>query len=57
MVIEGRTISTLEELREFCDAAIAASKVDPARIRLTRLLCLRVISDDDDRRDYDLEAF
>jgi len=34
MIIEGRTIKTLAELREFCDAAVARSHADPASIRL-----------------------
>ena len=33
-IVEGRTITTIEEMREFCDAAIAATHTDPAAIRL-----------------------
>jgi len=34
MIIEGRTITTIEEMREFCDAAVAVTHADPAAIRL-----------------------
>jgi hypothetical protein len=34
MIIEGRTITTMAELQEFCAAVVASSHVDPARIRL-----------------------
>ena len=33
-IIEGRTITTIEEMREFCDAAVAVTHADPAAIRL-----------------------
>ena len=31
---EGRTIKTVEEMLEFCKAAVAASHADPATLRL-----------------------
>ena len=33
-VVEGRTITTLKELQEFCEAAVAVTDADPAAIRL-----------------------
>ena len=33
MIIEGRTIKTVEEMLEFCKAAVAAAHVDPSAIR------------------------
>jgi len=33
-VIEGRTITNLAEMLEFCNAAVAAAHVDPSTIRL-----------------------
>jgi hypothetical protein len=34
MIVEGRTITTLAELQEFCEAAIAVAHADPADVRL-----------------------
>jgi hypothetical protein len=34
MIIEGRTIKTIEEMQEFCEAAVAASHADPSALRL-----------------------
>ena len=34
MIIEGRTIKTIEEMLEFCKAAVAASHADPSALRL-----------------------
>ena len=34
MIIEGRTINTIAEMLEFCQAAVAASHADPSAIRL-----------------------
>ena len=34
MIIEGRTITNLAEMLEFCNAAVAAAHVDPSTIRL-----------------------
>jgi hypothetical protein len=42
MIIEGRTITTVAELREFCDAAVAAAHADPASIRLRTPYDMRV---------------
>ena len=30
----GRTIKTIEEMQEFCEAAVAASHADPSALRL-----------------------
>lgn len=42
MIIEGRTISTLAELKDFADAAIAQAKVDPSKVLLNRPFALRL---------------
>ena len=34
MIIEGRTITTIAEMLEFCAAAVAATHADPSAIRL-----------------------
>ena len=34
MIIEGRTITTVAEMLEFCKAAVASSHADPSAIRL-----------------------
>ena len=34
MIIEGRTITTLAEMLEFCEAAVARTHADPSTIRL-----------------------
>jgi len=34
MIVEGRTITTLAELQEFCDAAVAAAHADPSDVRM-----------------------
>ena len=34
MIIEGRTIKTVEEMLEFCKAAVAATGADPSALRL-----------------------
>ena len=34
MIIEGRTINTIEEMLELCHAAVAATHADPSTIRL-----------------------
>ena len=34
MIVEGRTITSIEEMQEFCDAAVAAAHADPSDIRL-----------------------
>ena len=33
MIIEGRTITTIAEMQEFCAAAVAATHADPSTIR------------------------
>lgn len=43
MIIEGRTVTTLAELRDFVDAAVGLTKdVNPVAVRLTAPLDLRV---------------
>jgi hypothetical protein len=34
MIIEGRTITTIAEMLEFCKAAVTASHADPSTLRL-----------------------
>ena len=34
MIIEGRTSKTVEEMLEFCKAAVAASHANPSALRL-----------------------
>lgn len=47
MIIEGRQITTLEELDDFCKAAIAAAKVKPHTVRLSKPLALRLCQHED----------
>ena len=42
MIIEGRTIKNIEEMLEFCKAAVAAAQADPSAIRLHKPQDLRV---------------
>jgi hypothetical protein len=42
-LVEARTIRNIEELREFCDAAQALAKIDPALIRLASPLDLTLV--------------
>ena len=42
MIIEGRTIKTIDEMQEFCEAAVAASHADPSTIRLHKPQDMRV---------------
>lgn len=42
MIIDGRTLTTLAELKVFVDDAVAQAKVDPARVRFVRALSLRL---------------
>ena len=34
MIVEGRTITTIEEMQEFCEAAVAQTHAVPSAIRL-----------------------
>jgi hypothetical protein len=34
MIIEGRTITTVAEMLEFCNAAVEQTRADPSTIRL-----------------------
>ena len=42
MIVEGRTITTLAELQEFCAAAAEKAHTDPAEIRLRTAQDMRV---------------
>jgi hypothetical protein len=58
MIIEGRTITTVAELREFCDAAVAAAHTDPATVRLRVPQNMRVAETilPDGRKVYDVSV-
>ena len=42
-VVEGRTITTLKELLEFCTAAVAVTDADPSAVRLDSPQGMRVV--------------
>ena len=56
MIIEGRTITNLAEMLEFCNAAVAAAHVDPSTIRLHVPQDMRVAEHElaDGRKVYDV---
>jgi hypothetical protein len=56
MIIEGRTIRTIEEMQEFCAAAVAATHADPSTMRLHKPQDVRVaeITLADGRKVYDV---
>jgi hypothetical protein len=58
MIIEGRTIRTLEELQDFCTAAVASSHADPATVRLRVPQDMRVAETilPDGRKVYDVSV-
>ena len=58
MIVEGRTITTLEELRDFVEAVIAKGDADPAAVRLHIPQNMRVfeVTHPDGRKDYDLQV-
>ena len=56
MIIEGRAIHNIAELKEFCDAAIAVAKVDPSKITFAGALKLR-LHQDDRRATYNIEGW
>ena len=58
MIIEGRTIKTVEEMLEFCKAAVAASHADPSTLRLHIPQDMRVaeITLPDGRKVYDVSV-
>ena len=58
MIIEGRTIHTLEELVDFCSAAAASSPADPATVRLRVPQNMRVAETilPDGRKVYDVSV-
>lgn len=43
MVIEGRTVNTLEDLEDFCRAARRAAKVDAEAIRMSMPVDIRLV--------------
>ena len=43
MIIEGRTIKTVEEMLEFCKAAVATSHANPSALRLHVPQDMRVV--------------
>ena len=43
MIVEGRTIETVEEMLEFCKAAVAASHANPSALRLHVPQDMRVV--------------
>ena len=43
MILEGRTIKTVEEMLEFCKAAVVAAHADPSTIRLHIPQDMRVV--------------
>ena len=56
MIIEGRTIQNIEEMLEFCEAAVAATHADPSAIRLHKPQDMRVAEHElaDGRKVYDV---
>jgi 2-C-methyl-D-erythritol 4-phosphate cytidylyltransferase len=56
MIIEGRTITTIAEMQEFCAAAVAATHADPSAIRLHIPQDMRVAEHElaDGRKVYDV---
>ena len=56
MIIEGRTIKTVEEMLEFCKAAVAASHANPSALRLHVPQDMRVAEHElaDGRKVYDV---
>ena len=42
MIVGGRTITTIEEMQEFCKAAVAATHADPSALRLHTAQDMRV---------------
>jgi hypothetical protein len=56
MVIDGREICNMEELRDFCNSVIAQAKVHPSTIVMAKPVCMRVIERGDSRKSYDVET-
>ena len=56
MIIEGRTIRTIEEMQEFCATAVAATHADPSTMRLYKPQDMRVVEITlaDGRKVYDV---
>jgi hypothetical protein len=57
-IVEGRTIATIEEMQEFCDAAVAAAHADPSALRLNIAQAMRVTETTlpDGRKVYDVRV-
>jgi hypothetical protein len=58
MIIEGRTIRTIEEMQEFCAIAVAATHADPSTMRLHKPQDMRVVEITlaDGRKVYDVSV-
>ena len=58
-IIEGRTITTVAEMIEFCLAAVAAAGVKPEAIPLhiAQNMCVTETPGPDDRKVYDVRVF
>ena len=58
MIVEGRTITNLAELQEFCEAAAAAAHADPATVRLHTPQNMRVteVTRPDGAKVYDVSV-
>ena len=58
MIVEGRTITTIEEMQEFCEAAVAAAHADPSAVRLHIPQDMRVteMTLPDGRKVYDVRV-
>ena len=58
MIVEGRTITTLEELQEFCEAVVEKAHADPAAIRLRTAQGMRVFetTGPDGKKVYDVQV-
>ena len=58
MIVEGRTITTLAELQEFCDAAVAAAHADPSDVRMHTPQNMRVteVTRPDGAKVYDVSV-
>jgi hypothetical protein len=59
MIVEGRTITALEELQEFCAAVAEKTDADPAEIRLRTAQGMRVFETTtaNGKKAYDVQVF
>jgi hypothetical protein len=58
-IVEGRTITTLAELQEFCAAVVEKAHADPADVRLRTAQGMRVFETTaaNGKKVYDLQVF